>query len=337
MSERELLAWLRRAARGLGGERIGDDAALLPRGGPWAVTVDSQIEGVHFPAGLDPAAVAKRLAAVNLSDLAAMGARPCYALLALAAPPGFEHRRFFRSLLRECKRFGFGLVGGDLARASVMTATLTLIGEPARAAARPPASGRRRDPFVHRDSARPGDALWCGGTLGESAAGRLLLERGARWGRGKAELPAGFPAAPRLRTAARRAISRHLEPAPQLALGAWLASRRRAAAIDVSDGLALDLARLCAGSSAGARLDLAALPASPRLAELAAWLGASQRELVLGGGEDYVLLFALGPREAPPASLRCRRIGEITRRKTLTMIDQGREAALPILGWDHLS
>ena len=329
MSERDLLAWLRRAAGGLGGERIGDDAAILPRGGPWAVTVDSQIEGVHFPAGLDPAAVAKRLAAVNLSDLAAMGAGPRYALLALAAPPGFDHRRFFRSLLSECRRCGFELVGGDLARAEGLTATLTLIGDPC--------TRRPRDPFVRRSSARPGDALWCGGTLGESAAGRLLLARGAKWARGKAELPAGFPAAARLRAAARRAISRHLGPLPQLTLGAWLAARRRAAAIDVSDGLALDLSRLCAASAVGARLDAAALPASPRLAELSAWLGTSERELVLGGGEDYVLLFALPPREAPPESLRCRRIGEVTRVKTLTLIDHGREEALPILGWDHLT
>lgn len=330
MSERDLLAWLRRAARGLGGEKIGDDAAVLPPGGPWAVTVDSQIEGVHFFAGLDPAVVARRLAAVNLSDLAAMGARPRFALLALAAPPSFDHRRFFRALLSRCKRFGCELVGGDLARSRVLTATLTLIGEPST-------KTRRRDPFVRRSSARPGDSLWCGGTLGESAAGRLLLARGARVQNGKVELPSAFPNDPAMHSIATRAVRRHLEPRPQLALGAWLATLRRAAAIDVSDGLALDLTRLTEESGVGACLDAAALPRSRGLATLAEWLRTKERELMLGGGEDYVLLFALPPQIGPPASFRCRRIGAVTSGSDLSWIDHGREEALPILGWDHLA
>ena len=140
-----------------------------------------------------------------------------------------------------------------------------------------------------------------------------------------------------MHSAATRAVRRHLEPRPQLELGAWLASQPRAAAIDVSDGLALDLARLCSESAVGASLDAAALPRSRGLATLAQWLRTKERELMLGGGEDYVLLFALPPRAKPPASFRCRRIGEITVGSSLMLIDHGREEPLPILGWDHLS
>src|SRR6185295_17407006 len=141
----------------------------LRLGGEWALTVDSQIEGTHFLAGLDPAVVARRLLAVNVSDLAAVGAVPAYGLLALSAPPGFDHRRFFRALGAQAKRYGIALGGGDLARAPIVVASLTLLGR------------RRAARWLRRDTARPGDALWIGGTLGESALGRLLLERGAGW------------------------------------------------------------------------------------------------------------------------------------------------------------
>src|SRR6185436_12693499 len=126
------------------------------------VTTDSQIEGVHFPPGLDPALVARRLLAVNLSDLAAMGAEPRHAFLALAAPPGFAHRRFFRALLAACRLQGVELAGGDLARdPHHVHAVLTLLGTR-------PAAGR----WLRRDGARPGHRLWHGGTVGESAAGQ---------------------------------------------------------------------------------------------------------------------------------------------------------------------
>ncbi|MDP9121108.1 MAG: AIR synthase related protein, partial [Acidobacteriota bacterium] len=99
--EDRLLAWLRSR---LDGSLLGDDAAILPAGGPFAVTVDSQIEGVHFVPDIRPEVLARRLLAVNLSDLAAMGARPAYAFLALSTSPGFAHRPFFRALLAACGR-----------------------------------------------------------------------------------------------------------------------------------------------------------------------------------------------------------------------------------------
>lgn len=322
-SEDRLLLWLRRR---LGpGALIGDDAAVLPAGGPWAVTVDSQIAGVHFPPGLDPALLARRLLAVNLSDLAATGARPAYGFLALAATAGFDHRRFFTALLAACETYGLTLAGGDLAsHPATVSATLTLIGTL-------PGGGR----FVRRAGAAPGDALWAGGTVGESAAGRLLLAAGARMERARLTLPPQLPA--ELSPAARRAVRRHLAPSPQLELGLWLGREERASAIDLSDGLALDLFRLCNESSVGAEVIAAELPRPGRFPALCRFLGRDPLDLALGGGEDYVLLFTLPPDRLPPSHLGCRRIGTITRPPHQRLIENGARRPLPRLGWDHLA
>ena len=310
--ENRLIDWLsRRTARQPGGSRLGDDAAVLPPGS-FAVTVDHQIEGVHFPPGLDPAVVARRLLAVNLSDLAASGAVPRYAFLALAAPAGFDHRRFFTSLLASCRKFGVELAGGDLARnPERLSASLTLMGTKA---------GRR---WIERGGARPGHALWLGGTIGESAAGRLLIERGG-WKEGDSSS---------LRVAARRAMRRHLEPEPQLALGRWLSDQRAGAGMDVSDGLARDLHRLCRASGVGAEVDAAELPFPARFPSLCEMIAADPQALALGGGEDYVLLFTLPEGIEPPEG---RRIGRITRKREVAMIREGKRSALPDVGWDHL-
>ena len=332
--EDRLIAWLRRrTARGPGGDLLGDDAALLPAGGPWAATVDSQISGVHYPAGLDPAVVARRLLAVNLSDLAAVGAEPAYALLALAAPGGFDHRRFFRALLVACARYGVTLAGGDLARTPTSTvATLTLVGTR-------PADGA----WLTRSAARPGQALWVAGTLGESAAGRWLLSPagGARFAGGRVELPPRL-AAGALRDAARRAVRRHLRPVPRLDLGralGRLAAKRPGTVggvIDLSDGLATDLRRLGAASGVGAEVEVARLPRAPGFASLAAAIDHDPVTLALGGGEDYALLFSLAADVPAPAGFPCRRIGTILAGRGVWLIDRDGRRPLPDLGWDHL-
>lgn len=322
--EDRLIAWLRRQTRKRGHDLLGDDAAMLPASAP-VVTVDQQIAGTHFPEDLPPAAVARRLLAVSLSDLAAMGTEPCHAFLALTMPEGFRPRPFFNALLTACDEFGVILAGGDLARGPVLAAALTLTGK------RVP---RRR--ILRRSSARPGDAIWVGGTLGESAAGLLLLARGARpAGRG-ARLPTGFPRDPALRDAARRAVLRHLRPRPQLELGRWLAGRRRAAAIDVSDGLTLDLHRLCRASDVGARIDVDRLPLPPALGRLAEELAQPPLDLALTGGEDYVLLFSLPRTVRPPRSFAAHRIGEIVEGSLMTVTENGRGRRLTPAGWDHL-
>lgn len=330
--EDRLLGWLRRR---FDLPLLGDDAAILPAGGDrsgFAVTVDSQIEGVHYPAGLDPALIARRLLAVNLSDLAAMGATPAFALLALSAAPGFDHRRFFLSFVPACQEAGLTLAGGDLAKSPGGTvATLTLLGT------RPP-----RGRWLGRAGAEPGQALWLGGTVGESAAGRLLLARGARARGGpsrrmRVTLPEGFEGSTGLLAAARQAVRRHLSPRPQLDLGAWLGRQRAGAAMDVSDGLARDLHRLCRASDTGAELIIEALPLAPRFAELCDRSGDDPVALGLTGGEDYVLLFTLPAGVEPPDAFQCRRIGRIESRRSIVAIHHGSARPLPADGWDHLS
>ncbi|HEX6898175.1 MAG TPA: thiamine-phosphate kinase [Thermoanaerobaculia bacterium] len=311
--EDRLLRWLRDQ---LDEPLIGDDAAVLPAGGPFAVTVDHQIAGVHFPPGLDAAVIARRLLAVNLSDLAATGAVPAYAFLALAAPAGFDHKKFFMAFLAGCRRFGLRLAGGDLARSDRFTAALTLMGTKEK-------GGR----WLTRGGAAPGHALWLGGTVGESAAGRLVIERGE-------EAFKAFSSA--LRAAARRAARRHLHPEPQIDLGRWLAKRKEGAAMDVSDGVARDLHRLCRASGTGAEIEAEALPLSDRFTDLCETLDADPLTLALGGGEDYVLLFTLPRGEEPPEPFACRRIGTITKRRGVWLLRDSGKEPLPELGWDHL-
>lgn len=333
--EDRLLHWLRTR---LEEPLIGDDAAVLPAGGPFAVTVDSQIEGVHFPPGLDAGVLARRLLAVNLSDLAAMGAAPAYAFLALSAAPGFDHERFFLSLLAACRPHRLRLAGGDLAKSPHGTiATLTLLGTK-------PDTNR----WLRRDGAVPDHGIWLGGTVGESAAGRLLIDRGARLlpstrstrsARSKVEIPETVRG---LAGAARSAVLRHLLPEPQLALGAWLGEQKEGApiaaiaAIDVSDGVARDLHRLCRASAVGAEIDAATLPFVDRFEDLCKRIEADPIALALTGGEDYVLLFTLPADLSPPASFACRRIGTITRGRKIVLIRDGVSRELPDQGWDHL-
>jgi thiamine-monophosphate kinase len=289
------------------------------------VTIDSQIAGVHFPPDLDPAHLARRLLAVNLSDLAAMGAHPTYAFLALSTPHGFDHRGFFRALLTACRRHSLELAGGDLARSPQTVATLTLLG-------RKPDGGR----WLRRSAAAPGQALWLGGSVGEAAAGQLLLARGARLQRNRIELPATIHRPQALAAAARRAVRRHTLPAPQLDLGLWLGRQHDGAALDVSDGVARDLHRLCRESRVGAELIAEDLPLPAGFVPLCAALGTDPLALALGGGEDYVLLFTLPPGIEPPHDFRCRHVGRITRRREVMLRQDGVSHPLPPLGWDHL-
>ena len=323
-SEDALVEWLRQRSEKAGRELLGDDGAVIAGRGEWAVTVDHQIAGVHYPEGLDPAVVARRLVAVNASDLAAMGAIPHLAFLALAMPAEIDSKRFFRSLLRECARLGIELAGGDLARAPTVTASLTLLGRK-----------KPRGSWLRRSNGRAGDGLWVGGTVGESAAGRLLLARGARMIGRKVTLPKAFETDRGIAAAARRAVRRHLLPRPQLELGQWLAGRRRVAAIDLSDGLALDLHRICRESGVGATLEGHSLPQAARYDDLCRELGEDPQELALTGGEDYVLLFTLPSRVEPPAEPGCTRIGRLTSERAVELATAEGTRALPPRGWDH--
>jgi len=328
--EERFTAWLRR--RLPEPDLIGDDTAELAAAGRLVVTVDQQIEGTHFATGLEPRTIGRRLVAVNLSDLAASGARPRWAFLTLGVPPETDPRPIVEGVLAAARRHGLVLAGGDVAHAPLLLTSLTVVGEKPR-----------RDATLGRDRARAGQTLWLGGTVGESALGCELLLRGAELaGRGVSLIGVEdrhLPAA--LHAAARRAVRRNAVPEPQLELGRWLASlgRRAGACIDISDGLAKDLGRLASASGVGVELDLRLLRRAtpPRFEDLAEALGLDPVAVALAGGEDYVLLFTLPKRLEPPARFRCLPVGRTAPGRAVTMLDRdGLAHPLPNLGWDHL-
>ena len=325
MNEDDLIRWLKDRAQGLGGERIGDDAAILPAGGPWVTTVDCQIENVHFFPGTDPLWVAQRLLAVNLSDLAAMGAEPAYGFLALSAPSTFDFKRFFHGFLTACEAYGVELSGGDLSTQPTVTAALTLIGKKTP-------GGR----FLERCDARPGHRLWLGGSVGWSAAGLALVQQGAGLKGERVDLGAIGGLGADAEATARECVLRHLRPRPQLELGQWLALREQGAAIDISDGLAKDLHRLCRASGVGAVIDRSALPEPAGWAELEPLVGMPWLQLAAGGGEDYVLCFTLPPEIEAPAELGARPAGDICEGDQVRLREGEQLRELPSTGWDHL-
>jgi thiamine-monophosphate kinase len=250
---------------------VGDDAALLamPAGKELVAATDTLVAGVHFPADSPPASIGHRALAVNLSDLAAMGATPAWALLALTLPEISESWlcEFTEGFASLAHQHHVALVGGDTTRGPLCV-TVQLLGHvPAGQALR-------------RSGGQAGDVLFVSGTPGDAAAG-LALEQG--------RLQAADAAA--------RAFlrERFLSPTPRLALGQRLRGFA-SACIDVSDGLFADAAKLAAASHTGAELAFEQLPLSEPLAAL---LGEERaRELALTGGDDYELCFAV-----PPASL----------------------------------
>ncbi len=252
---------------------VGDDCALLAPGAGMqlAVAADMLVEGRHFFAGTDPQALGHKALAVNLSDLAAMGAQPWAFLLALALPDADASwlAAFSAGMFALADAHGIELVGGDTTRGP-RNLCITVLGQlPAGQALR-------------RDAARAGDQLWVSGTPGDArlALGQL---------RGEWRI-AGFDAALRARLE---------RPTPRVALG--LALRGVAhAAIDVSDGLLGDLGHLLRASGVGAEVDVDAIPAS---APLAAQPSARRRDCQLAGGDDYELLFT-APADARDAVLR---------------------------------
>ncbi|MEX1086630.1 MAG: thiamine-phosphate kinase [Steroidobacteraceae bacterium] len=268
---------------------VGDDGALVavPPDGTLVLATDTLVEDVHFPAGFDARFIGHRALAVNLSDLAAMGAEPAWALLALTLPSVDEHwlAGFSAGLDGLARRFGVALVGGDTTRGP-LTATVSLAGTvPAGQA-------------ILRDGARPGDDLWISGTPGDAAAGLAVFQ-----GR--------LPAQGRARDALLR---RYQLPEARVALGMALRGIATAC-IDVSDGLAADLAKLCAASGVGADVESRELPLSAGLCSVAAL--DARLTFALGGGDDYELLFTAAAADrariaALDAGVVLRRIGAVS-------------------------
>ena len=323
MTEDDLIAQIRDRIRGVPAERlllgIGDDAAVWQpsRNNRSVVTTDALIEGVHFTrAAMTAHDVGHRALAANLSDIAAMGARPVLATIALGFPsqtdPGWL-LAMYDGIAALAKPSRCAIAGGDLTRAPAITLAITVVGEV------------RSSNLKTRAGARPGDVIAVSGPLGGSRAGLLLaLER--------PELAAD-PAFAELLAAYRR-------PKPRLAEGRWLAASRHVRAMmDLSDGLSTDLGRLCAASQVGARVET--VPVHPAARRLAATTGDDAERWALDGGEDYELLLAVERRAFAHLARRFHgrfgrellAVGRISAQSGVRRVD-----GVPIVpaGWDHL-
>ena len=311
---------------------VGDDAAVLAAPPSLAVCTDALVEGEDFTAAADPFLVGRKALDVNLSDLAAMGATPLHALLTLGLPretplawlDGFLDG--FRAAAREQ---AVAVVGGDLSASLERFASVTVLG-------RVPEGGA-----LQRGGGSPGDELWVSGTLGASAAGLGLVLRGYRRDRaGKVTAPRGSRVSPARRDEIARLLRHQLDPRPMVDLGRALAEGGIAsAAIDLSDGLARDLHRLCRASGTGATVERDQLPVDSGLATLAD-LAADPLDLALFGGEDYGLLFAVPPERLPAmrkvaARFAVRRIGRLEAASRVVLAHGGVFTPLPDRGFDH--
>jgi len=293
---------------------VGDDAALLtpPSGCELAAATDTLVAGVHFPHDSPAASVGHRALAVNLSDLAAMGARPAWALLALTLPEADEAwlGEFAAGLGALARAHEVALVGGDTTRGP-LTVSVQLLGHVPRGSA------------LTRAGGHAGDELFVSGTVGDAGAG-LALEQ--------ARLSA--PAAERAYLR-----ERFLWPTARVALGERL-REYASACIDVSDGLLGDVGKLASASRVGAELSWGDLPVSEALRAV---LGEERaRELALGGGDDYELCFAVHPQqvarlfaELPPQHWGYTRIGALRAAPGAVVVRDGTVMEFSHSGYQH--
>lgn len=259
---------------------IGDDAAVIEQRGGWSsvVTSDLLVEDVDFRLATTlPRLLGHKALAVSLSDVAAMGARPSFALLSVGIPRRVWRSNFldefYEGFFALADRYDVRLVGGDVSRTPERVVIDSIvIGETAEASA------------VMRGGARPGDHIFVTGSLGGSHAGLLLLEKGIR------------SRALEGRAAVERALRRHRQPEPRVYWGTLLGEEGLATAmIDLSDGLSSDLIHICHESRVGARIEPRRIPFDPLLRHLAHELQLHPLDAALAGGEDFELLFTVSP------------------------------------------
>lgn len=293
---------------------VGDDCALLapPPGQTLAISTDMLVEGRHFFAGAGPEKLGHKALAVNLSDLAAMGAKPMAFTLALSLPSADENwlAGFARGLFALADAEGIRLIGGDTTRGPLNLCITVMGSVPV-------------DEALRRDAAKNGDDLWVSGTLGDA---RLALE----------VLQGKLTLTPALLSLAEERLHR---PTPRCALGMALRGIAHAA-IDVSDGLLGDLGHLLARSQLGAEIDAASLPAGPALSQQPA---DKQTDYMLNGGDDYELCFTAPPEQrdavlsaAASANTPVTRIGRLKLGAGIQILDTaGKSLPFTSQSFDH--
>jgi thiamine-monophosphate kinase len=295
---------------------IGDDAAAWKGDASIQLaTVDSLIQGVHFPADTVPwTELGWKALAVNLSDIAAMGGVPSYALVSLALPPKTEVddvTALYTGLLKLAKKHGVTIVGGNISDAPMLIINVTVLGS----------SPQKR--LLTRSSARPGELIAVTGYLGAAAAGLEMLTKKLEF---EAKVTAHF----------RQAFFR---PTPRISEGQLLLEQGVKTAIDISDGLLADLGHIAEASKVGARIDVNRVPVAPKVK---AAFGEKAMELALTGGEDYELLFTAKAeviaRIKKATSCPISAIGEITAGQGVTVVDRrGKPMELGRAGWEHFT
>ncbi|HMS07940.1 MAG TPA: thiamine-phosphate kinase [Pyrinomonadaceae bacterium] len=300
-------------------DRVGDDCAVLPKSdqADLLITADMLVEDVDFRLGwTTPEFLGHKALAVSLSDIAAMGGRPTFAMLSIGVPERLWNGEFLDTFYTgwHClaREFGVELVGGDVSRVpDKLVIDSIVLGE----------AGRGR--AIPRSGAKPGDKIFVSGRLGGAAGGLFLLESGNRHGQELNPVEQGL-------------INRQLRPRPRLDISHAIAKVGASAMIDLSDGLSSDLAHICESSGVGARIFFDRLPIDDRLAPV---FDSDDRRLhfALDGGEDFELLFTLDAEKILPAGsgdLTC--IGEITANvEKMELIRDGQTSELTPKGFQH--
>ena len=284
---------------------IGDDCALLqpPAGQQLAVTMDTLISERHFLPDVDPESLGHKSLAVNLSDLAAMGATPAWALLSLSLPAADDAwlQEFARGFGRLASQYGVKLVGGDTCQGP-LSITVQLTGFVAKEKA------------MLRGNARPGDGIYVTGTLGEAALALQLLQAGKNPGTLRSRLEI---------------------PQPRIDAGLCLADLGVASCIDLSDGLVSDLGHLCERSGCGAIIEARSLPLSQAFKAHGGTL-----ETAVAGGDDYELCFTAPPHlwgALADLPFQVSRIGQVRKGQGVELVDEKGDSVNLPRGWEHFS
>lgn len=299
---------------------IGDDAAAWrpSRSHLSVISTDALIENIHFTMTMPARDIGHRAMAANLSDIAAMGARPILATVALGLPPEIGVQtvlEVYRGMAGLADQSDTAIVGGDIVAAPALTLSITVVGEV------------RATHLKRRSGARPGDILAVTGSLGASRAGLHL-----------AQAPTALNA-----DLAAQALSAHRRPLPRLREGAWLAASGYVhAMMDISDGLSTDVARLCAQSKCAANIDT--LPIAPSARAMAVHRGEEPASYALLGGEDFELAIAVQARAFEYLAGRYRKhfgtdligVGTFCDGSGVYVRNGDRKQPLIACGWDHI-
>ena len=295
---------------------IGDDAACWRAEGLQIATIDTLIEDIHFDfKNITWRELGWKSMAVNLSDIAAMGGRPLYALVSLGIPRDTETESIvdlYKGMLELAKKHEVRIIGGDTVASPTTAITLTLIGEAVD-----------EDKILKRSAAKPGDLIAVTGTFGASAAGLAMMQRRLTFDK-------------KTEAALREA---HFKPTPRINEGQVLTRNGVKAAIDVSDGLLGDLEKMCLPSGVGAKLYSDRIPIHPAVLKS---FGNEAVRLALTGGEDYELIFTAPQKivNVIKRELACpvTVVGEIVKSKGVEVLDEdGNEFSWSFAGWDHFA